>query len=130
MGRTGLRMGRIPRPCTIWSTSSLPVARNMCSTGSVNLPASNVPCVRQPKISHQGFLHISISFFYMGIFFSQNQRFCATTPDFPSRLFPHRYPFLFSPRNKEFFPGKNRYFQHLGLVFCKRIFMPSEENHS
>jgi hypothetical protein len=45
VGRTGLRMGRIPRSCTIWSTSSLPVARNMCSTGSVNLPAANVLCM-------------------------------------------------------------------------------------
>jgi hypothetical protein len=45
VGRTGLRMVRIPRSSTIWSTFSLPVARNMCSTGSVNLPASNVLCM-------------------------------------------------------------------------------------
>jgi hypothetical protein len=108
VGRTGLRMGRIPRSCTIWSTSSLPVARNMCSTGSVNLPAANVPCMRQPKISHQGFIDIGVSFFYMGIFFSRTKDF-VQQPKIPRQGFFHiGILFFSSPETKYFFPARIR----------------------
>ncbi len=124
VGRTGLRMGRIPRSCTIWSTSSLPVARNMCSTGSVNLPAANVLCMRQPKISHQGFIHIGISFFYMGIFFPRTKDFVQQPKIHRQSFFHIGILFFFSPETKNFFPARIGTSSIGALFLAKGFFCP------
>lgn len=59
VGRTGLRTGLILSNCTLWSTCSLPVARNICSTGSVSFPASKVLCTNPIATdSHQSNFHM------------------------------------------------------------------------
>ncbi len=59
VGRTGLRTGLILSNCTVWSTSSLPVARNICSTGSVSFPAAKVLCTNPITTdSHQSNFHM------------------------------------------------------------------------
>ncbi len=59
-----------------------------------------------------------VSLFSTWVSFFPEPKILCNNPRFPVKAL-----------NKDFLPGKNRYFQHLGLVFCNRIFLPSEENH-